>query len=400
MIFEFETGDGYSRIIPIFEDSDNYEGKRQEGPGTIIKYSGEPIEFDYEVSEIHPDLLGLACLSIFHPFIGESVTFPMPVSSRLKNAFDNKCFNRFFEFTNIDEDLPIYSGEKIAISFGGGIDSSAVRTAFPEALVIHEAHLKQGTLVPSHAHDVVRSIPNNMGKVITTNQRYVSRPGGWHGWTCSTITSLLLATDFNIGIILTGSILGSTLLNNGRSYWDRFRATAWHGSTGNYWQTAFQEIGIPMFSPMTGASEFITMKDSLNFLKSGQVVYCMEKDGGACNSCTKCFRRAVIRSVVDTEISLDLEIYNTEIIHSFLEKRPLYFGHIFSYARQKIELPDWILDRIENVPIIQTDWPVKLHPNIYQFVCTPWKEIIEKRMTDIHESMTDIELQEMELWTQ
>ena len=155
-----------------------------------------------------------------------------------------------------------------------------------------------------------------------------------------------------------------------------------------------------MFSPMTGASEFITMDASLELLAKNEVVYCMEDNGNACNECTKCFRRATIRSVVDQNFEDDFEQYNTRSIHAFLEKRPLYFGHIFSYAKRKNTLPEWIQQRIADIPEITSDWPIKVHPKVYDFVESPWSEIIQKRMQEHYPEMNESELDEMENWTQ
>ena len=90
----------------------------------------------------------------FFPFIGSEVEFPRPVSKRLYDAFQNECFTskKHISFRNISTDVEVYEGQKIALSFGGGIDSSAVRHMFPEALVIHEAHIKNEKLVSSHSH--------------------------------------------------------------------------------------------------------------------------------------------------------------------------------------------------------------------------------------------------------
>ena len=70
--------------------------------------------------------------------------FPVAVSPRLKEAFSNSNFKRQFEFVNIDTSVPIYHGSKMALSFGGGIDSSSVRVMFPEVFVVHEGHIKNG----------------------------------------------------------------------------------------------------------------------------------------------------------------------------------------------------------------------------------------------------------------
>lgn len=335
MRFEFTSNETESVLRAVFEDGDRYEGSRQEGPGQKITYSGEDITFDYPVSSIHPDLLGLLCLIVFYPFIGERAVFPMPVSPRLEQAFQNQNFRRRFRFDNVDPGIEAYSGSRLALSFGGGIDSSAVRTMFPEAYVVHEAHIKDGRLVPSHAHQIVQDLGPDRGRVVATNQRYVSRPGGWHGWTCAAAAALLMATDNDFGMILMGTILGATLLANGSGYWDRFQARERHGFTGNFWQSAFNAVGMPMFSPVCGASEFLTMTLSLDLIKAGRVVYCMEQDGRPCLRCSKCLRRDMIRAIVDPSHRPDWKPYDRAGIHAFLSTRPLYFGHIFSFARDR-----------------------------------------------------------------
>ena len=154
------TSSGHRTVLrAVFEDGDQTEGQRAEGAGTTIFYSGEDIEFDYSVTDVHPDLLGLLCLIIFYPFVGERVVFPMPVSPRLEEAFRNPNFKRQFSFDNVDPSLEQYSGSNMALAFGGGIDSSAVRTMFPEAYVVHEAHRRDGRLLPSGTHGVVHDWP-------------------------------------------------------------------------------------------------------------------------------------------------------------------------------------------------------------------------------------------------
>ena len=70
MRFQFWTEKGLSHIKAYFEEGDTYIGNRQEGSGAQIQYSVEDICFDYEVKQIHPDILGLICLLIFYPFFG------------------------------------------------------------------------------------------------------------------------------------------------------------------------------------------------------------------------------------------------------------------------------------------------------------------------------------------
>ena len=385
MKFEFWTTPGQSHLKAILEEDDSIVGKREEGAGTEITLHENTVTFDYEVKNIHPDILGLLCLITFFPFVGSEVEFPKPVSSRLYDAFQNKCFTdkKDISFRNISDSVEIYKGEKVALSFGGGIDSSAVRRMFPEAFMIHEAHIRDGELIHSHSHKVVEALQPKNGRLVKTNIRYLSKPGGWHSWPCSVSTSLIMATDMNIGLILTGSILGSCFVSNGVKFWDRVRARAWHGPSGNYWQSAFEAIGLTMFSPVTGVSEMQTMKLSLGLLNENQVVYCMEASGSACNKCSKCFRRDVIRTFIDINYKPQWEVYDNEKIHTFLSKRPLYFGHIFSSATSlKPELfPNWILEKIKGVPIISTDWTMRTYPESFLLCPEEWRDYLNPSVT-------------------
>ena len=62
MKFEFWTKNKHSYIRANFEKADSYIGNRQEGSSPKIEYTGEDISFDYEVKDIHPDILGLRLL--------------------------------------------------------------------------------------------------------------------------------------------------------------------------------------------------------------------------------------------------------------------------------------------------------------------------------------------------
>ena len=381
MIFEFESNDKVSMLRAHFEPDDSYTGSRQEGNFQAITYSGADITFGYGVRSIHPDLLGLLCLIIFYPFIGYRVVFPMPVSRRLEHAFQKPSFTRRFRFDNVDPLLDGYAGSKIALSFGGGIDSTAVRVMFPEAFIVHEAHLKDGRVAPSFSHGVVRDLGAERAALITSNQRYVSQPGGWHGWTCAFATSLLLATDHDFGIILMGTTISSTLLSGGAGYWDRFKARSWHGVTGNYWQSAFNEIGLPVFSPVCGMSGYMTMKLSLDLIQQGDVFYCAAKEGTACFRCTKCLRRDLIRAVVDPAHRPDWAPYDREDVHEFLERQPLYCGHIFAYARNRIpDLPLFLASRLQVLPAIASNWPMRVYVRTFDLCDSGWREEIRDRV--------------------
>jgi len=110
-------------------------------------------------------------LTIYYPFVGERAEFPAPVSPRLEAAFQSSAFDRRISFDNVDASLAPYIGSRVALAFGGGTDSSAVLSIFPEAFVVHEAHVRAGRVVPSFTHRVVREMGSYRARVVPSNQR-------------------------------------------------------------------------------------------------------------------------------------------------------------------------------------------------------------------------------------
>ena len=210
-----------------------------------------------------------------------------------------------------------------------------------------------------------------------------------------------MATDNDFGMILMGTILGATLLANGSVYWDRFQARERHGFTGNFWQSAFNAVGMPMFSPVCGASEFLTMTLSLDLIKAGRVVYCMEQDGRPCLRCSKCLRRDMIRAVVDPSHHPDWKPYDRAGIHAFLSTRPLYFGHIFSFARDRAPgLPSFVTSRLRDVPAINSDWPLRVHAGTFEFCDPGWESAIREQVLEHLDPMEPEHMAELQSWDQ
>ena len=92
MKFEFWTSRGATHIRAQFDDDDNPIGRRQEGPGTEIKYLGEDILIDYEVKIIITNSI--------QKNEGRTVFF-VDVAAKervLRSWLRSQCFLHFFEF--------------------------------------------------------------------------------------------------------------------------------------------------------------------------------------------------------------------------------------------------------------------------------------------------------------
>ena len=403
MKFKFYVVSGHSYLEAFFESSDLLESNRLEGAGVRIKNRNPLVFFDQDYSNLHPDIIGLACLAIFYPFIGEEVTFPLPVSTRLANSINRQIFSKTkpLKINNIDEKLVIYKGtEEAVMAFGGGVDSSAVRALFPEAFIVHEASIREGEEVLDLTNGVVEKIQKKgKGRLVKTNSRFISEPGGWHIWIGSIVTALFEAAKRNAGYIYSGTILGSAFMSNGNKYYDRHNSVKWHGESGNYWQQLFWDIGLPLVQPLMGCSEILTTKATLKLISANEVFFCTAKEGGACGVCAKCFRRACIKDYLESS-NMDFSAYNNSLVNSILDKKPTYFGHIYSsLIASGWKPPKFAEKKFTHLPKDNT-FCIGFNPESIDFMPEKLKSKIQLILSQNFRPMNNVEIAQMRAWDQ
>lgn len=394
---------GCTFIEAFFEADDVQVANRLEGPGINIENRCRLVYFDKEYRDIHPDLIALACLAIFYPFIGKNVTFPFPVSPRIANSINREIFakTKSLNIRNIDESLPKYHGEfGSVLAYGGGMDSSAILALFPHSYVVHEASIKNGDVVEDQANNITINLQKmGRGALVYTNSRYISEPGGWHVWIGSIVTALLEAGARQAKYIYAGTILGSAFMSNGQKYFDRHNSRKWHGESGNYWQQLFWDIGIPLVQPLMGCSEILTMDACLRNLNPDSVHYCTAKNGFACGVCPKCFRRESIKNYLTNE-DIDFEKFNNYHVNAIIDKRPIYFGHIYaSIMSDNWQVPKFIGDRFDFFPS-DNSFALKFNPESLDFMPDELKVEIYDTLVSNFKPMTDSELLQMKNWDQ
>ena len=128
----------------------------------------------------------------------------------------------------------------------------------------------------------------------------------------------------------------------------------------------------------------------------------MESDGSPCRKCTKCFRRDVIRVYLDEKYVPNWETYENEKIKVFLQKRPLYFGHIFATAfyLRPDSYPSWILDEVKSLRKINLDWLMKVYAPSFELCSPRWRDYISSRVLEFIQPMNEAEILEFKSWNQ
>lgn len=403
MIFKFYTSGGCTFLEAIFEDTDHLTSQRLEGIGVDITNRNPLVFFNKEYKYIHPDIIALACLAIFYPFIGSKVTFPEAITQALADSINRPIFlkHKKLEIQNINANLKRYEGEHgEVLAFGGGIDSTAIKILFPNAFVVHEASVKNGILVPDNANTTTLEFETRgQGVLVETNSRYISNPGGWHVWIGSIVTSLLEAGKRRAKYIYAGTILGAAFLANGIKYFDRHTASKWHGVSGNYWQQLFWDIGIPLVQPLMGCSEILTMQAALRVYDFKDINYCTANNGSPCEVCDKCFRRTCIKSYIDNKHT-DFELFDNNLVKNTINRNPLYMGHIYtSLMSDGWTPPSFAKDRFELLPK-NNSFALGFNPESLEFIPDELKDKVNSVLHDNFRPMSNDEIIQMKEWDQ
>ncbi len=404
MKFNFWVDGSYTFLEAILEAGDYHKTNRQEGSCPPIQLRTNLVYFDYPVQSIHPDLLAGICLVIFHPFMGKSVTFPRAVSPRLANNLGSPGILRGLprqqsvQVRNVNPHLPPYRGDRPAIAFGGGMDSTSLRALFPEVYLVQEAHLRNGQVVPDRTSDVIKPlVAQGRAKTIRSNLRYITEPGGWTAWTSKLATSLLVTTDFKFGAIYTGDILGAAFIEGGVQFVDRYEKQKHYGIAGNSWQSLFYGLGLPFFSPISGVSEVASTQISFGTFPIDQITWCTADHGRPCERCIKCLRRAVIRAALGIETQQNWDRYASPRNLELLKPRPLYMGHIYAYCVPKIaNAPAWLRATAAGLPI--PDWVTRYYPESFDFMPEAHRDVVRTALDRYLEPMSDRDMAALKTW--
>lgn len=403
MIIKHYCVDNFTFIEAKLEEDDHRHANRLEGAGVKIELKTPIVFFNKKYENLHPDVIALASLAIFYPFIGSKVTLPYSVSTRLPEALSRPIFTKTkqIEITNIDANLPGYSGNGSSVmAYGGGMDSTAIRALFPDSFVVHEASIKDGIEVLDHTNGIVSLLEKEQtGSLVKTNSRYISSPGGWHIWIGSMVTALLEANTRGASYIDAGTILGSAFMANGAKYFDRHNAQKWHGPSGNYWQQLFWDIQLPMVQPLMGCSEILTMEASLKKFTEDTIFFCTANSGRACEVCPKCFRRTAIKDHVRSERS-NYQAFDNPTVHALLKKRPTYFGHIYSALLSKgWEPPSFVQNYFVHLPR-DVDFALNYNPESIDFMPDALRPSIQKVLDENFIPMSKRQVLQMKSWDQ
>ena len=185
--------------------------------------------------------------------------------------------------------------------------------------------------------------------VKTNLKKEAFNPKGFVFWTQPfSIAPLIQDLYSKNSIFLIGSILGSSYLQNGKSFFDRTaRSNQRFGVTGNFYHSLFNELNIKLYSPTSNLSEICTTKIALSELKDVPS-FCQRDNGSCCYSCGKCLRKTCEMAYVNPKFH---EVFNS-VVNSMKNKPKNfdYFHHIYTYTSNR---NSFIAERLSSLGFIQ-----------------------------------------------
>lgn len=260
------------------------------------------VELKCRPQDIHPDLVGLACLLTVEPFTASEITLSQPVSPFFARAFQDH-FNKRIGPTD-DSITPRVTPEsgREGVAFSGGVDSCAALSVMPRdsvpifldratdgqrrTMYRQDAALASCRAVASCGYDV---------HVVRSNLEYGRRPIGFPVDWSNSVPAVLHADHLSLRSIAFGTVLESAYRLGSNAYSD-LKSRKFFGA----WAAIFEAVGLPICLPVAGLSEVLTAQLALTAeVQAWMPQSCVRGEpGNPCGSCFKCFRKTILENAI------------------------------------------------------------------------------------------------------
>lgn len=252
----------------------------------------------YTWTNTHPDLIALASLIAFYPWIGRELITTFPVSSGFAETVLAKT--KITVPNSSDDVLKRVTDHKAhpGLSFSAGVDSMAALALMPEDTVpVFSLRSPPpngaGSLYKADVALHAISEMANAGKtvhVVESDHEWLRDPVGFTVDPAPAVPLILLADKLNLDAITFGTIAESAYMT-GKGKWveymDRIVYTRW--------RDLFQAVGLASYNATAGVSEIGTS----TIVQSSRFGYLAQScirgiPGHPCRACVKCFRKSLI----------------------------------------------------------------------------------------------------------
>jgi len=407
MRFEYLESTDKTLFKAILEGDETIEGVQSQGPYPKIKLINNVLEISYvSKKKLHPDIIAAICITCFYPWIKYSATMPFPVSETFTRGLQMDILPQHeiidgvysptkpITITNINEFLePYVGGCRTVTAYGGGVDSTAISLLFPYIPLVHSSNLNDSKEVKCVMKQYVKDNLKNDAYIIETNCKEITQPKDFTTFTNIYLIPLILSADLSISNIMSGSILGATCLSNGVKYFPQFNE-----NRRNRWERFYKNMGINLFSPISGCSELFTSKIIYQNNLHDKVLYCEINKGNPCNKCKKCLRKQ-LQFLYHGDTSIQFDTFDEKFITTLFQKRPLFMAHIFiETIRNNKKVPEYMREAIKDYLPIKTDLFNRIYSKSFVYFPEDIKEDIIAKLKSYADLMSEEEEKYLESW--
>ena len=382
----------------------------------LSQFSGRSVYFSvpdgWNMSSTHPDLIALAAILSFHPFVGKSLELNVAISE----GFSRTC-SRFLPYKLVTAPSPSGVGVRPkgrypGLAFSGGVDSTACLALLPTDTrlffldrVLAPTDNYGGGLYVKDSALVACDLAEQRGYQVhklETNVELARTPVGFPvDWT-SGVPAILLADHCDLSSISFGTVAESAYKVGHLRYRDFAAASGFYR-----WNALLQGVGLFLSLPVAGLSEVCTsyivessgMKDIAQSCIRGP-------KNQPCLNCFKCFRKVLLEAALGGRVlpgTLVDKLINFRGASKALGALPIKHENVLLWLHDKVEVAGhsvvWpVLRHRLSAMGTGVPWADKWYSKSLELVPVELRSSVETNIAKYVQPMSSEEAREFEEW--
>lgn len=327
---------------------------------------------DFVLEQTHPDLLALASLVTFYPWIGKNLEFKFPVSQGFADAVLERTHKQILHAS--DEVTPRKPAEtaRPGLAFSAGVDSLAALAIMPENTLPVFSYRSappvggKSLYKADAALHAIREM-NAAGKetlLVESDLEWVREPVGFAIDPSPAVPLILLADSYNLDAIGFGTIAEAAYRTGGSKFLDYAKRGVF-----TRWQAIFRTVGLDYYNCVAGLSEMSTTSIVRKYQFGHLAQSCVRGGvGAACMNCVKCFRKSLIEAAISGQWPAQSEISRmmaNRSVRAYLSDAPIRLEIILAAALSSYEGNDPLLLALQKRVAAKT-WDVSFTGGWYE----------------------------------
>lgn len=392
------------KLAAVLDDDDREEFGKARMAARAVTYH---LPVAYQVRSAHPDLLALAALTTFSPWIGKTLELPFSVSERFAEECKKSLRIQITNTSSWVKPRENSSSSRPGVSFSAGVDSFACLAIMPESTVPVFSHRtppkgNSSTLyrdeAPLYAIEQLKKSGREV-YAVESDLEWLRSPVGF-GVDPSPSTPLILLADyFDLDAIAFGTIAEAAYRTGSEHFIDYAERPIFLK-----WQAVFQAAAISYYNCVAPLSEMCTTKITRESPFGELAQSCVRGlPSKPCMQCVKCFRKTLIEASFSGNWPNDeslRKMLSVRAIKNYLKGNPIRLEIILESTLQNYEGDSEILNALKD-RVVDAESDVSFtkawyEPGINQMVPEKYRTETKEKILKYIPKMTPEQVREFE----